>query len=119
MPARRSSVSIATSSPDPFESSILDLSREDFDGLISRFEMDMRDICDVQKALGERFSWHTAEPTASTEREAFEKACEKWDKWEQEQRRAPPSHVRSHDQLRKAQSGAFTHPSAPGNRSQG
>ncbi|KAG6890598.1 hypothetical protein C0995_006574 [Termitomyces sp. Mi166 len=124
MPSRISTASVATSrSPDPFESSILDLTREDFDGLISRFEMDMRDKCDVKNALGERFSWYTSESILSQEREAFEKACEKWDKWEQEQPAATPSHERLHHQPLHPPSGAFvtTHhpPAAEGSRIQG
>ncbi|KAG6868966.1 hypothetical protein C0993_006488 [Termitomyces sp. T159_Od127] len=121
MPTRRSNVSIATGTPDPFESSILDLTREDFDGLVSRFEMDMREICDIQNTLRERFSWHVSEPTVSTEREAFDKACEKWDKWEQEQLVASLSHARSHDQIRDPPSGVYvaTQPLTAGNRIQG
>ncbi|KAG5719736.1 Sterol 24-C-methyltransferase [Termitomyces sp. T112] len=121
LPARRSTISGATSrSSDPFESSILDLTREEFDGLISRFEMDMRDNCDIKNALGERFSWHVSEHTVSQEREAFEKGCDKWDNWEQEQLAATPSHVRS---SRHPPSGAYvtiSHSSAAeGNHIQG
>ncbi|KAG6854133.1 hypothetical protein C0991_010297 [Blastosporella zonata] len=87
MPVRRLNVSRSTrrDTSAPFENDILDLTREEFDGLVNWFEMDMRDKCAISDALGDRFSWNVAKFPVSEEREVFEKACEKWDKWEQEQ----------------------------------
>ncbi|KAG6849932.1 hypothetical protein H0H93_003461 [Arthromyces matolae] len=96
MPARISTVSLSTTrSSDPMEAAILDLTRDDFDALVGRFEMDMRDQCNLKNALGERFSWLAQEFSASQDRETFEKACEKWDRWQEEQLATTPQ-TRSH-----------------------
>ncbi|KAG5652892.1 hypothetical protein H0H81_003256 [Sphagnurus paluster] len=86
--APRTSVTSMTSHDDSqnsFRKSLLDLTRDEFNGLLSKFEMDMRDKCGLGNALEERFSWPSAESTPSPERKIFETACEKWDKWEMEQ----------------------------------
>ncbi|GLB38376.1 hypothetical protein LshimejAT787_0502410 [Lyophyllum shimeji] len=103
--APRKSIASASSrdSSDSMRNSILDLTRDDFDGLLSKFEMDMRDKCALGPALEERFSWSVVESQASSERKIFETACEKWDKWELEQLAAAatpseisPSHTGNH-----------------------
>ncbi|KAG6915147.1 hypothetical protein DXG01_013042 [Tephrocybe rancida] len=112
MPSRRSIVSPSTKgdSSDPFEGAILDLTREDFDGLVNKFEMDMRDKCAVGDRLGDRLSWRIQTPSVSQQREVFETACEKWDKWEQEQRLARSSSRSSRGQHRQhSPSGPSTH----------
>ncbi|KAF8073742.1 hypothetical protein FPV67DRAFT_763246 [Lyophyllum atratum] len=88
MPHRRSIASASSSrdSSDSFRSSILDLTRDEFDGLLSKFEMDMRDKCSLESALQDRFSWSVMESSPTSEHKIYETACEKWDKWELEQR---------------------------------
>ncbi|KAG5648352.1 hypothetical protein DXG03_004924 [Asterophora parasitica] len=107
LPPRPSITSVSSSkdSTDSFKNSIVELTRDDFDGLLLKFEMyvllalvspphlliviyrirDMRDKCALGSALGERFSWSVAESSTSAARKIFNTACEKWDKWELEQ----------------------------------
>ncbi|KAF5382754.1 hypothetical protein D9615_002895 [Tricholomella constricta] len=90
LPPRRSITSVSSSrdSADPFKNSILDLTRDDFDSLLCRFELDMRDKCALGNALEDRFAWSVTESSPSAERKIFETACEKWDKWELERQAA-------------------------------
>ncbi|KAJ7505232.1 hypothetical protein B0H11DRAFT_1977595 [Mycena galericulata] len=61
---------------DAFKSAILDLTREDFDGLLVKFELDMRDHMAIGSTLRDQFS--VALP--------FNAACERWEHWQSAQR---------------------------------
>ncbi|KAG6814225.1 hypothetical protein H0H92_015340 [Tricholoma furcatifolium] len=97
MPARKSTTSLLSAKEpvDANEEAIASLTREEFDGLINKFEMDMRDKCGLADALGDRLGWRIKDMTLSQERDAFQTACEKWDKWEEEQLASTPSPQRS------------------------
>ncbi|KAL0956355.1 hypothetical protein HGRIS_002505 [Hohenbuehelia grisea] len=64
------------------EDELLQLEREDFDGLMTQFELNMRDEMAVGKVMEHRFGWHTITTTPSVERKQFDIACEKWDQWQ-------------------------------------
>ncbi|KAL1702751.1 hypothetical protein EV121DRAFT_209352 [Schizophyllum commune] len=67
------------------EDEVAMLAREDFDELLARFEMDMRDRCGLGYALESRFGWPAAASAPSPERKAFDMACERYEKWRAQQ----------------------------------
>ncbi|KAL1686168.1 hypothetical protein GGG16DRAFT_64823 [Schizophyllum commune] len=69
------------------EDEVAMLAREDFDELLARFEMDMRDRCGLGYALESRFGWPAAASAPSPERKAFDMACERYEKWRAQQDR--------------------------------
>ncbi|KAF7299004.1 Methyltransf-25 domain-containing protein [Mycena indigotica] len=94
--------------PDPevdaFKKALLELSREDFDALLVRFDLyvdlsfhhhlstnlnlrDMQDHMAIGSTLRDHFSWSCVPLAPSPERKAFNAACERWDQWQEQQRR--------------------------------
>ncbi|KAJ6508674.1 hypothetical protein C8R45DRAFT_1069337 [Mycena sanguinolenta] len=77
--------------PDPerdaFKSAVLDLTREDFDNLLVRFELDMRDHIAIGSTLRDQFSWPITPMAPSQDRKAFHAACERWEQWQEHERR--------------------------------
>jgi hypothetical protein len=55
-------------------------------------DRDMRDHFSLGSALEDRFAWSVMSSSPSPDRKIFENACEKWDKWEHEQRHTIASH---------------------------
>ncbi|KAF8231777.1 hypothetical protein L208DRAFT_1398447 [Tricholoma matsutake] len=86
-----SSLSSNRNLSESVRNNILELTREDFNGLLSNFELDMRDTYSLGSALEDRFLWSIMASAPSAERKIFETACEKWDKWEYEHFNAPSS----------------------------
>ncbi|KAJ7459936.1 hypothetical protein FB451DRAFT_1405816 [Mycena latifolia] len=73
---------------DMFKSAVLELTREDFDGLLVKFEMDMQDNMAIGSTLREQFSWSCMPMAPSQDRKAFFAACDRWEQWKvQEQRK--------------------------------
>ncbi|KAF5314914.1 hypothetical protein D9619_006945 [Psilocybe cf. subviscida] len=67
---------------------IMDMTRDDFDILLNHFEMDMLDKAGVGQALEAQYSWSTfPSATPLDDRNAFDKACAKYDQWVADQRR--------------------------------
>ncbi|KAF7314433.1 Methyltransf-25 domain-containing protein [Mycena kentingensis (nom. inval.)] len=88
--------------PDPeldaFKNAILELTREDFDALLVKFDLDMRDHMAIASTLRDHFSWPCIPLAPSAERKAFNAACERWEQWQEQQRRKvklPFSHARA------------------------
>lgn len=77
----------------PVEKEVAGLAREDFDELLARFDMDMRDRCCLGYAIDTRFGWPASAGAPSPERKAFDMACERYDKWraQQDQKEAQQS----------------------------
>ncbi|KAL1742349.1 hypothetical protein HDZ31DRAFT_43460 [Schizophyllum fasciatum] len=69
------------------EDEVAMLAREDFDELLARFDMDMRDRCRIGNALETRFGWPPATSEPVPERKAFDMACERYGKWRAQQDR--------------------------------
>ncbi len=85
-----------------------DLTREEFEGLLIRFDLwvaificyrfvliliydsDMQDHMALGSQMEERFSWTASPSPPSVERKAFDAAWERWCKWDEEQRNRPP-----------------------------
>ncbi|KAJ7695643.1 hypothetical protein B0H17DRAFT_1054971 [Mycena rosella] len=80
---------LATTDPvtDAFKSAVLELTREDFDGLLVTFEMDMKDHMAIGSTLRDQFSWSCIPLAPSLDRKAFLAACDRWEQWNVEQRR--------------------------------
>ncbi|KAJ7819382.1 hypothetical protein B0H14DRAFT_3737686 [Mycena olivaceomarginata] len=74
-------------STDAFKNAVLDLTREDFDDLLVKFELDMRDHMAIGSVLRDQFSWPSIPITPSQDRKAFHAACERWEQWQDHQRR--------------------------------
>ncbi|KAJ7069768.1 hypothetical protein C8F01DRAFT_1113905 [Mycena amicta] len=72
---------------DAFKRSVLELTREDFDALLVKFDLDMRDHMAFGSTLRHNFSWSCVPLAPSQERKAFSAACERWDQWQDQQRR--------------------------------
>ncbi|KAF4577322.1 hypothetical protein EYR40_009319 [Pleurotus pulmonarius] len=70
-------------------SALSDLAREDFDYLLSRFDMDMRDQISLGGTMEDQYGWTTLPVTPTSERKAFDGAWDKWCQWEKQQN---PSH---------------------------
>ncbi|KAF7422414.1 hypothetical protein PC9H_010570 [Pleurotus ostreatus] len=68
---------------------LTDLAREDFDYLLSRFDMDMRDQISLSGTMEDQYGWTTLPVTPTSERKAFDGAWDKWCQWEKQQN---PSH---------------------------
>ncbi|KAK7048448.1 Methyltransf-25 domain-containing protein [Favolaschia claudopus] len=93
---------------DAFKSAVLDLTREDFDDLLVRFELDMRDHMAIGSTLRDQFSWPSMPIAASQDRKAFNAACERWEQWQDHQRRKTLSPYGRH-QARNSVDSAYVH----------
>ncbi|KIL63270.1 hypothetical protein M378DRAFT_80013 [Amanita muscaria Koide BX008] len=91
-------------SRDNFRDRIVDMTREDFDELLSNFKFDMQDKFSLGYAMTERFNWSISLCQSPPERATFDSACEKWKNWEKQERHAATT--RSH------RSSAYTRPRA-------
>jgi len=93
--------------PPSLEGAITELTREDFDGLLRRFSIDMREQISLGPALRERFSWYVLPSSPTTERKMFDNEYTQWMQWVQEKeeqqerqpRRRPVSMVGSPSSL--------------------
>ncbi|KAJ7927980.1 hypothetical protein B0H13DRAFT_1968850 [Mycena leptocephala] len=72
---------------DAFKKAVIELNREDFDSLLVKFELDMRDHMAVGSTLRDQFSWSCIPIAPSQERKAFHAACERWEQWQDQQQR--------------------------------
>ncbi|KAJ7147045.1 hypothetical protein C8R43DRAFT_1129834 [Mycena crocata] len=81
---------------DGFKSAVLELTREDFDGLLVKFELDMHDHMEVGSTLRDQFSWACMPIAPSQDRKAFNAACERWEQWRDQQRRKLKSPYERH-----------------------
>lgn len=86
---KRSSMS-GWSEPEDAVTQLEDLTREEFEGLLIRFDLDMQDHMALGSQMEERFSWSASPSPPSVERKAFDAAWERWCKWDEEQRTRPP-----------------------------
>lgn len=112
---------------------VLELTREDFDGLLSRFELwvlfdflscylyslvlyrDMQDHMSLGEAMEERFQWSVIHSAPPTDRESFDKACKRWEKWQAEQKHpslSPYSETASRHQSTTSTAGLSLPPDA-------
>lgn len=66
---------------------IAEMTREDFEVLLSNFELDMQDQASLDYALQEQVSWHVFSSPRDLRRKAFDDSCKKWDKWVAKQER--------------------------------
>ncbi|KAH8989659.1 hypothetical protein EDB86DRAFT_3080919 [Lactarius hatsudake] len=77
---------------DRFRTELVGMSRSEFDVLSTRFEFDMHDCINMNSRTTSAF--HTPIPTfaRTSDRKAFDDACEKWDEYQMKQRarRMPP-----------------------------
>lgn len=112
--SRRASIAAENSTWRPLpklkgHEELVDLSREEFDALLSRFEMcvhllcdwphtvyilclhafqrDMQDHMALGPALEDRFQWSVFRSESTTERLEFQAGCQRWDEWELEEQR--------------------------------
>ncbi|KAJ6585074.1 hypothetical protein B0H19DRAFT_1108040 [Mycena capillaripes] len=103
---------ILPSRPDPetdaFKSAVIDLTREDFDSLLVRFELDMRDHMAVGSTLRDQFSWPCTPMAPSQDRKAFLAACERWEQWQDQQKRKRMSPYGRH-QARNSVDSPYVH----------
>lgn len=58
---------------------IMGLTRSQFDELLLRFELDMREHMGIGSVLEDRFNWSMIPGPTPQEKRAFETACEKWE----------------------------------------
>ncbi|KAJ7600716.1 hypothetical protein C8J56DRAFT_15829 [Mycena floridula] len=84
-----------SSSESPSLKSTVDtLTREDFDALLSNFEMDMQDHMALGWALEDRFHWPIIPSSPTAERKLFNNDYSQWVQWDQNEKqrtRRPPS----------------------------
>ncbi|TFK74840.1 hypothetical protein BDN72DRAFT_634881 [Pluteus cervinus] len=84
-------VNLSANIPEHVRNTILDLTREDFDNLFVRFEMDMRDHIAIRSELQNRFAWTVFPSSPTQDRKIFDAACEKWEQWEEDEQARSPS----------------------------
>ncbi|KAH9065482.1 hypothetical protein EDB87DRAFT_1555929 [Lactarius vividus] len=81
-----------TGDADKFRTELVGMSRSEFDVLSTRFEFDMHDCINMNSRTTSAF--HTPIPTfaRTSDRKAFDDACEKWAEYQMKQRarRVPP-----------------------------
>ncbi|KAJ2929763.1 hypothetical protein H1R20_g7325, partial [Candolleomyces eurysporus] len=63
------------------KSTVMEMTREDFNQLLLNFEMDMQDQASLHSALKERFQWNVIDSAPPQNRKIFNTACEKYEKW--------------------------------------
>ncbi|PPR04105.1 hypothetical protein CVT24_010678 [Panaeolus cyanescens] len=80
---------------------ILELTREDFDILLSNFELDMQDKIGINHIIEDRFNWHVFTSPELQDRKVFDTTCEKYDNWVAEQR-AKEASAAAHAQSRSS-----------------
>ncbi|KAI9465573.1 hypothetical protein BJY52DRAFT_593170 [Lactarius psammicola] len=75
-----------TGDADGFRTDLVGMSRSEFDVLFNRFEFDMHDYINMNSRITSAF--HTPIPTfaRTSDRKAFDDACEKWDEYQMKQR---------------------------------
>lgn len=100
-------------STESTRSALLEITRDDFDYILSNFELyvlcdlvfsislnfhcrDMQDQISLGHALKERFSWSVLSSSPSINRKAFDAACEKYEQWVAQQRQHTSSHPFRH-----------------------
>ncbi|KAI0373739.1 hypothetical protein BV20DRAFT_1049676 [Pilatotrama ljubarskyi] len=66
----------------PKQDALMDLTRQQFDELLRRFELDMKNRMYLGIAVEDRLGWAAYPPSASEEREEFEAMCNAWDEYE-------------------------------------
>ncbi|KIM89115.1 hypothetical protein PILCRDRAFT_212537 [Piloderma croceum F 1598] len=71
---------------DPIKVAIAELTRAEFDGLLTQFNLDMRDHYALGSALEERFAWSVVPMPATQDRKLFDIACDKWEQYQRQQR---------------------------------
>lgn len=86
----------SSTSTESTKSALLEITRDDFDYILSNFELDMQDQISLGHALKERFSWSVLSSSPSINRKAFDAACEKYDQWVAQQRQQTSSHSFRH-----------------------
>lgn len=58
---------------------IMGLTRSQFDELLLRFELDMREHMSLRSVLEDRFNWSVISGPTPQEKRSFDMACEKWE----------------------------------------
>ncbi|CAK5284078.1 unnamed protein product [Mycena citricolor] len=86
---RSSRLPLVVSDPETaaFKNDVLDLTREDFDALLVRFEMDMKEQMALGSVLRNEFGWPCQPLAPSQDRKVFITSCERWDQWQQRNQR--------------------------------
>jgi hypothetical protein len=89
---------------DPPMVVIAELTRPEFDGLLTQFNLDMRDQFALGSALEERFAWSVVPMPATQDLKLFDIACDKWEQYQRQQRldqigESQPGPYRRHSQL--------------------
>ncbi|KAH8825226.1 hypothetical protein DL96DRAFT_1712246 [Flagelloscypha sp. PMI_526] len=70
---------------EEYHQEVVDMTREDFDKLLTRFELDMEDQMMLSPVIEDRFDWDVFYSELSPERLEFQAGCKLWDQWELEQ----------------------------------
>ncbi|KAK0197024.1 hypothetical protein F5146DRAFT_921117 [Armillaria mellea] len=83
----------ATVEQDPNDPKVMieDMTREEFDALLLRFDMDMQDHMDLGTQIEQRFHWTCIPGVITAERKNFDSAWERRRQWEEQR----PSNVRT------------------------
>ncbi|OSD07516.1 hypothetical protein PYCCODRAFT_1463755 [Trametes coccinea BRFM310] len=66
----------------PKQEALMELTREQFDELLRRFELDMKSRMYLGTALEDRMGWGPCSPSTSEERESYEAMCAAWAEYE-------------------------------------
>ncbi|KAF9450567.1 hypothetical protein P691DRAFT_758075 [Macrolepiota fuliginosa MF-IS2] len=79
--------STSADSTDSVMNGIAEMTRDDFEMLLSNFELDMQDQASVDYALQQQANWRVFSSPRDLRRKAFDDSCKKWDKWVMKQER--------------------------------
>ncbi|OBZ68917.1 hypothetical protein A0H81_11125 [Grifola frondosa] len=67
---------------DPIKSALMNLTRDEFDALLTRFELDMQDSINLSMVVEDRLAWAPVTPSRTEERKAFDELCAAWDRYQ-------------------------------------
>ncbi|KAI0298803.1 hypothetical protein B0F90DRAFT_1818490 [Multifurca ochricompacta] len=74
---------------DRFCTELIGMSRAEFDVLLTRFEFDTRDCINMKSRITSAFRAPAPALARTSDRKAFDKACEKWEEYQIKQRARP------------------------------
>lgn len=96
---------------DPTRIAIAELTRAEFDGLLTQFNLDMRDQIGLGSALEERFAWSMVPMPVTQDRKLFDTACDKWEQYQRQGQIAEsqPRPYRRHSQLLSEAAATLSH----------
>ncbi|KAL4250784.1 hypothetical protein ABKN59_006099 [Abortiporus biennis] len=75
-------MTMSKASDEVLHQALMSMERDDFDSLLTWFELDMRDSMGLSSAIQTRLGWSPPRLTHDTKRHEFERLCTEWSRYE-------------------------------------